>query len=71
MMVWFTSEKINNLLHLVCESAIDKKEREWCENYLRGYGWGSAAGKGKRTERFFDQIPECVEAFDAWNNRER
>jgi len=50
---------------------IDKREREWCENYFRDYGWGSTSGAGRRTERFFDQIPECVEAFDAWNNRER
>jgi hypothetical protein len=49
----------------------DGKERVWCERYFKDYGWGSVTAMGTRNERHFDQIPECVEAFDAWHSRER
>lgn len=44
---------------------VDKKERSWCEMYFADYGWGSTTRRGTRNERFFDQIPECVAAFEA------
>ena len=58
------AEKLKPLQEKKIEQCVkvDKREREWCENYFKDYGWGSASGTGKRTERFFDQIPECVEA---------
>lgn len=47
------------------------KDRAWCEKYFSGYGMGNMTGMGTRTQRLYDQIPECVEAFNAWHHRKR
>lgn len=50
---------------------VDNLERAYCERYFKGYGWGSKTASGNRNVRLFDQIPECIEAFNARKNRER
>ena len=46
------------------------KERAYCERFFKDYGWGGMTGNGtSRNTRFFDQIPECIEAFEARKNR--
>ena len=48
------------------------KERAYCERYYKDYGWGNMTGYGtRRNAQFFDQIPECIEAFNARKNRKR
>ena len=48
----------------------DKRDRAYCERYFKDYGWGSATALG-RNPRLYDQIPECIEAFNARKNRKR
>lgn len=50
---------------------VDKKERSYCERYFKDYGWGSTTASGNRNARLFDQIPECIEAFNARKNIKR
>ena len=56
------------------EDCVNKKnkDRDYCERYYSDYGWGNVTGYGRhRNARLFDQIPECIEAFDARKNRNR
>ena len=39
----------------------EKKERSFCDNYYRDYGYGGKRG-GARVERKYDDLPECVAA---------
>jgi len=50
---------------------IDKRDRAYCERYFKDYGWGAATASGHRNSRLFDQIPECIEVFNARKNRRR
>lgn len=48
---------------------IKNKEREYCERYYRDYGWGNKTGKFSRSISLFEEIPECIDAFNARKNR--
>ena len=42
----------------------EKKERSFCDNYYRDYGYGGKSG-GARVGRKYDNLPECVTAREA------
>ena len=42
----------------------EKKERSFCDNYYRDYGYGGKSG-GARVGRKYDNLPECVAAREA------
>ena len=50
--------------------SVERRPREDCEKYWEGYGWGTMTPHG-RLPRFFDDIPECIESFNAWQNSRR
>ena len=50
--------------------SVERRAREDCEKYWEGYGWGTMTPHG-RLPRFFDDIPECLESFNAWQNSRR
>ena len=54
-------QKVEECLREPTLEHADKKTRGECERYWSDYGWG--AGKpGARSERFFENIPECTAA---------
>ena len=65
------TEKIKTVQQQKIETCVkvDKQDRAYCERFFRDYGWGSRTSSGNRNVRLFDQIPECVEAFEARKNR--
>jgi hypothetical protein len=66
------AEKLKPLQEEQIENCVSEegKPRDYCERYYATYGWGGTSGRF-RNQRFFDDIPECVAAFEAWKNRER
>ena len=42
----------------------EKKDPEYCKRYYKDYGWGKTSGRF-RTVRLFDDLPVCIEAFEA------
>ena len=46
------------------------KSRADCERYWGDYGWGMGTWVG-RTDRLYEDIPECVAAFRAWESQSR
>lgn len=48
-------------------TTVDGKDPAWCEQFFATWGYGTKAGNGARSERF-DDLQECVEAFDARHN---
>lgn len=59
------AEKISECIN------VERKSKAECEQYWEGYGWGQALAGGGRLQRFYDDIPECVEAHNAWQNPQR
>jgi hypothetical protein len=41
------------------------KDPAYCERFYKNYGWGPISLGGVRAERFFDDLPVCIEAFEA------
>ncbi|HKY02493.1 MAG TPA: hypothetical protein VJM53_08070, partial [Burkholderiales bacterium] len=39
--------------------------RAACERMWNGYGWGVPTGKGGRSPTLYNEIPECLAAFEA------
>lgn len=49
----------------IAECVAAGKDPGYCQRFYKDYGWGTVAGGGRRTERFFDDLPVCLEAFEA------
>ena len=50
---------------------VDKQDPDYCRRFFKDYGWGSVTASGTRNPRLFDEIPECIAAFNARKDRDR
>ena len=46
------------------------KSLDYCQRYYSTYGWGGKNGYAHR-KGLFEDLPVCIEAFNAWKNRDR
>ena len=54
-----------------CVKTEPQKGRAECERFWADWGWGNALPGSGRLPSLFEQIPECVAAFEAWEKRRR
>jgi heme exporter protein D len=54
-----------------CIKTEPQKGRAECERYWADWGWGAALAGGGRLPSLYEEIPECVAAFEAWEKRRR
>ncbi|PLX57335.1 MAG: hypothetical protein C0629_02950 [Chromatiales bacterium] len=46
-----------------------KKDRASCERFYRDYGNGGRTAAGAAKQRMFNDLPECLELYEAEKNR--
>lgn len=64
-------QKIEECVNAPPEPRTERMSRAQCERYWNDYGWSSGGERLGTYNRLFEEIPECLAAFEAWQSHQR